>query len=232
MHRIFSFLRTNRAAFYWMLWLSVAPLLVSSVLVVGAIQYETQVADFSTWTWSGVFAAFALSMALGVTPTTFIALLTGYFLGFQALLGSVPAYTIAAWLGYLVARQLDGGTFLQSLHQFEKVQRTLQMLRADNAQVVVLARLSPVLPFAVMNVLFAMLRMRLRTVLLAGTVGMLPRTVLMTAIGQQAFQLRNVLEEGGGVTERVVVVALVLFSLVGLTFYIRRAMKKATSAER
>ncbi len=225
--RIRSFLlqlRSNRRLLLVTLWLGLAPLLASSALTALAIGHEADIAAWGTSHWLMLFVASSLTMALALTPTTFVALLTGYFLGWSALLPLVVAYSVAALGGYGLARWLDGGRLQATLQSFERADQVLRAVRTRSFGLVVLTRLSPLLPFAVMNLVLAVARVPLGTFWLAGTLGMLPRTTLMVVAGYQARQLREALTSPGSAASTWLTAALVLLSVVGLYVYFNRVL--------
>ena len=213
-------------------WMTLMPLLVSTALSYYAIAYESLTADFTSFTWSLFFLLSGLTMGLALTPTTFIALLSGYFLGLEAIFYVVPAYTLASLLGYQLTRWVDKGSLLQAIEQYSptkaiKLKQLLQGIQAHQFSLVVLARISPVLPFAMMNVVLPVAGVRLNNFLIAGTLGMLPRTLLSVWLGNQIKTLRTLVEDGGsGATSQLVFTALVVFSLLGFLYYGRRILEK------
>jgi uncharacterized membrane protein YdjX (TVP38/TMEM64 family) len=209
--------------------LGVLPLVFSSTLTVWVVRHEVEIRVFGTGTWVLVYAASVLTMAFALTPTTLVALLSGYFLGWASVGPVVLGYAMASLLGYLTARRLDGGQLLGYLSRKPNVRPVLDRLRADEFRVIFFARLSPVLPFAVTNVLFSFGGTSLRNFLLAGFLGMLPRTLLSIGVGTQGRRLRELLDNPSGASAAEwAVVGLVLVSLGGLAWVLRRAVKRAT----
>lgn len=149
-------------------------------------------------------------MAFALTPTTFVALLSGYFLGWNALIPMSIAYLSASYIGYKAASQIDKGSFLSGISKNPKFADAIERLRSGQLKVIILSRLSPVLPFAVMNVVLAMLKVDLRKLIWGGFVGMLPRTALAVFAGSQGRNIRQLLENPN---EN----ALIQAGLIGLT---------------
>lgn len=214
------------------LWVSVAPLAVSSVVTYYALTYETTIRQFGVGEWAAFFALSCVTMGLALTPTTFIALASGYFLGFAAVVGVVVGYTVASLIGFSLTYAVDQGQLMNSIYGWlgeDKAQRLRQLLHgiADHQfGIIVMARLSPVLPFALMNVVLPVAGMRLRSFLVAGTLGMLPRTASFVWLGSEAKTLRTLVEEGGdGLLPRLLLVGLLVVSLVGFFYYGRRIVK-------
>ena len=215
------------------LWVSVAPLAVSSVITYYALSYESTIRQFDLAAWIAVFAASCLTMGLALTPTTFVALASGYFLGLPALVGVVVGYTGASLIGFSLTHAVDQGQLMNSIYGWlseYKAQRLRQLLNgiADHQfGIIVMARLSPLLPFALMNVVLPVAGVRLRPFLVAGTLGMLPRTVFFVWLGSEAKNLRTLMEEGGeGLLPRLLLIGLLGASLVGFFYYGRRILDR------
>ena len=213
-------------------WVVVAPLLVSSAVTYYALTYEEAIAQFSIEAWVLVFLLSCLTMGLAFTPTTFIALASGYFLGLAAIPAVVLGYTVASLIGFLLTKAIDQGYLMSSIYRWlgdAKAQRLRQLLAgvADHQfGIIVMARLSPVLPFALMNVVLPVAGVRLRPFVVAGTLGMLPRTLFFIWLGSEAQRLRALIEEGGsGALSRVLLVGLLSISLVGFFYYGRRILR-------
>lgn len=228
-------LRTNRRSAALALWMAIVPLTVSSLVTVYALQYEEQIATFATLAWTIYFIGSCFSMALALTPTTFIATLSGYFLGMVAAPFVVLAYIIASFLGYQLTHLVDNGHFVETIRNLpggkgEKALRFLDGVKDNQFGLIIMARISPVLPFALMNVMLPIAGIRLREFLLAGTLGMLPRTLFFIWLGSQAQELRALIEEGGsGGTSQIIFILLLIISVLGLLYYGQRILKKYVS---
>jgi uncharacterized membrane protein YdjX (TVP38/TMEM64 family) len=166
-------------------------------------------------------------MAFALTPTTFIALLSGYFLGWKAFLPIAITYWIASLIGFKVAQMIDGGRFLRILSEKPKVKQVLENLQKDEFKIILLARLSPVLPFAVTNVLFSFSGTKIRNFLTAGFLGMLPRTILSIWIGTQAQEIKRLIEHPSeGNLSQILILGLIGGSILGLGYFVKKAVEK------
>lgn len=204
------------------------PLLGSSSLLV--LLYEKQ--DLLTHLSRGqtllYFAVIAFTMAFALTPTTFVAIVTGYYLGWAGLPGMVLAYALAAALGYELAQRLDHGKLLRFLHLFPKADAVLTELKAESWQLILLTRLSPVLPFALMTFVLALVQVPRRRFLLASVVGMLPRSLFFYWLGTQASDVLALLRDPDeGTLSKLVLLGLVAASLFGLFVVFNQALKRA-----
>ena len=202
------------------------PLLVSSSISYWVITHENDIQYFTVQNWIIVYIFACFTMAFALTPTTFIALLSGYFLGWNAFIPVAITYWIASFLGYKTAQFIDGGHFLTILSEKPKVKHILENLQKDEFKIIILARLSPVLPFAVTNVLFSFSGTKLRNFLTAGFLGMLPRTILSIWIGTQAKEIRRLIEHPSeGNTSQFLILGLIAGSALGLGYFVKKAIK-------
>lgn len=219
------FLKSNRALAFGLGFFSVVPLLFSSFLgswlLFNIEAVNRLMPEYGLW----FVLASCLTMATGLTPTTFVALITGFFVGWQGAGVLVLAYIVASGIGYGIGRLLDGGHFLKSLMQFPVATHLAEDLRATPAAMVVLMRLSPALPFCLMSLLLAALKVNLRTYLLAGAVGMLPRTLFSLWLGTQSRDLVELLHHGGGQLEAVIVIAGSILTVALLVWLVMKRVK-------
>ncbi|GAC1380068.1 MAG: hypothetical protein NVS3B25_18860 [Hymenobacter sp.] len=169
----------------------------------------------------------AFTMAFALTPTTFVAIVTGYYLGWGGLPGMVVAYALAAAIGYELAKRLDHGKLRHFLHLFPKAEAVLSELQQQSWQLILLTRLSPVLPFALMTFVLAIVGVPRRRFLLASVLGMLPRSLFFYWLGTEASDVLALLRDPDqGTLSKLVLVALVAASLFGLYLVFNRALQK------
>lgn len=224
--------RNNFSSFLTMLLLGVVPLLGSGTLL--ALLYERQaLLQHLTLGQSLLyFVAVALTMALALTPTTFVAIVTGYFLGWMGLPGMVAAYALAAALGYELALRLDQGKLRGFLLNFPKADAVLGELQRQSWQLIVLTRLSPVLPFAFMTFVLAMVGVPRGRFLSASVVGMLPRSLFFYWLGTQAQDVLALLHNPSqGTTSKLLFIVLIVASLLGLYLLFNRALKRVLARQ-
>lgn len=197
--------------------LSVAPLLTSSFITYQVLANELILAQLSTTQWSIVTAVCVLTSAFALTPPTFLALVFGYFLGWYALLPLFALNMTAILFVNVGVRWLDGDRLRHQLEQNPRVRQVLAQIEQEELKFIFFTKLSPVLPFAVTNLVFALSGARLRNVLLGGFLGMVPRTALAVWVGRQAHELRTLLENPNSANwTQWVIGALVGVSMVGL----------------
>ncbi|MCJ8164106.1 VTT domain-containing protein [Pontibacter sp. E15-1] len=223
-----ALLRENASTFISMLLLVVVPVVVSSTLAVVLYQYQDLLANLSWGQMLLYFAVISVTMAFALTPTTFVALVSGFYLGWGGFAGIVVSYGIAALLGYALAQLIDHGKMMSFLNRFEKARILMQELRHESWVLIILTRISPVLPFALMNFVLSLLQIDKRKFFIASIVGMLPRTLFFYWVGTQARDVLSVLQSpDSGTGGKLLVIALIIISIGGLYLLFDRALKRA-----
>ncbi|WP_338874114.1 VTT domain-containing protein [Spirosoma sp. SC4-14] len=205
--------------------LSVTPILFTSLLTYYAIIYESFIATFTVWQWAAITLICTITSA-GLTPPTMLALIFGYFLSWHAVL---PLFIInlggILFINVLV-HWLDHDRFLTFLRRNPKAQSVLDRILNKELEVIFFAKLSPILPFGLTNLLFALSGAQLKNILLGGFLGMTPRTLLAIWSGHEAHEIRTLLENPNQSTwTQLVVIALIVVSIAGLWQVIQRALK-------
>ena len=231
-----AFLRTlfqqNLSTFLTLLALVAVPLLGSSTLLVLLYEHQALLQHLSLAQSLLYFGVVSLTMALALTPTTFVAIVSGYFLGWPGLPGMVAAYALAAALGYELALRLDQGKLRGFLLNFPKAGAVLQELHQQSWQLIMLTRLSPVLPFALMTFVLAMVGVPRGRFLGASVLGMLPRSLFFYWLGTEASDVLALLRNPDqGTGSKLLLIGLVVASLLGLYLLFNRALKRALAKQ-
>lgn len=212
---------------FYFLFLVVNPVVFSSGLMFYLIHQTVIIEEINSLYWIVFFAGSIVSMAFALTPTTFVALLGGYFLQWNAVLMVVPAYLTASILGFYVAGLIDQGVLLGYVSGKKKVAIFLQRLKKKEFLFIILSRLSPVLPFAMMNFVLSAMKVRLKTYVLAGFLGMLPRTLLFIWVGSMAHSIQEAMVSSReNVWLQVFTVSLIILSVIGLLYLTGRSLQK------
>lgn len=206
--------------------LSALPVLFSSVLAYYAVVHESFIRSLTNWQWTGLTVACAITSA-GLTPPTVLALIFGYFLGWQAVL---PLFVInfgGILFINLIVHWLDHDRFLQYLRQNPKAQSVLDRISDKELEVIFFAKLSPILPFGLTNLLFALSGAKLKNILIGGFLGMTPRTLLAVWSGREAREIRSLLDNPNRSSwGQIIIVVLILVSIAGLWQVVRGALKR------
>lgn len=204
------------------------PVVGSSVLSYLLYQNQDVLQHLTTVQMLLYFAFIGVTMAFALTPTTFVALVTGFYFDWAGLPGMVLAYALAALVGYEVATRLDHGKMTAFLHHFPKAEAVMRELKTESLQLIILTRISPVLPFALMTFVLAVMRIDRRRFLLGSVLGMLPRSLFFYWLGTKAQDVFALVRDPDtGTAGKLLLIALVVISLFGLYYLFDRALKRA-----
>ena len=205
--------------------LSVTPIVFTSVLTYYAVVYEPVIARFSTLQW-GIITIICAITSAGLTPPTMLALIFGYFLGWQAVMPMFVVNFGGILFINLIVRWLDHDQVLAFIHRNPKAQSVLDSILNNELEVIFFAKLSPILPFGLTNLLFALSGAKLKNILLGGFLGMTPRTILAIWSGHEAHAIKTLLDNPNqGSWTQIIVVGLILVSIAGLWHAIQKSMK-------
>ena len=211
-----------------------AALLVAGLVVLGVIAILLPVGELLTpmleWVRSlgdlgpvllvAVYAIATVLMVPGVLLTLAAGFLFGLAIGTLVVMaGSVGG----AVLAFLAGRYLARGYVERLASRFPRFAIIDQAVEQRGFQVVLLTRLSPLLPFNVLNYLFGATRVSLGVYALASWIGMAPGTVMYVYFGAAAKDLPRLLRgefEGG--SGQAVLFFVGLAATVAVTLYATR----------
>jgi len=162
----------------------------------------------------GLYAVVTVLMSLGMLPTTFVAILTGFVgSGWKLLPFMIVAYGIASFFGYTVGQKTNREYWLGLIKRFKKGEDLIHNVEDKSNLFVFSCRLSPLLPFGISNVALSVLGVPLKRFLTWGTLGMLPRTILSVWLGVQAEDFASAFSSGKELPVfQLVTVVLILLS--------------------
>ncbi len=203
------------------IFLTVVPLLFSSVLTVAIITHENQITMFNWQNWLLISLVCCLTCTFAFTPPTLLALIFGYFIGWNAILPVFAINMSAILLVNIITKMIDGERFKSYLSDNQKVSVILENIRRQELKVIFFTKLSPVLPFALTNFVFALSGAKLRNILWGGFLGMIPRTVLAIWTGSQAKEIKRLLENPNeGNLQKILIIVLLIISVGGILYFI------------
>ncbi len=205
-------------------FLTILPFLTSSIVGLWMIQNETLIKSFGLKEWLIVCLSCAFACALALIPPTLLAFGFGYFLGWGAVIPLILINLIAIALVYAIVGQMDKRSLLQYISQFQRISTFLNRVYSDEVRFVFFTKLSPVLPFALTNLVFALMGIRFKNIIVGGFLGMIPRTILAVWVGKEAEQISRLIQNPNeNLMSRIVLLILVVVSVIGL---IRILVKK------
>ncbi len=160
--------------------------------------------------------ALALLLGLALLPTTLSALVTGYYFGWMGFPGLFIGYLLANVIGYGLGKALNAD-FLSLLYlRKPELQAQIESRVQRPQSLIFFVRISPVIPFAISNFLFASLQIDLKKVLLYGVPGMLPRTLIAFVTGLLASSMLDARKALNDPWQIALLAALLLISCWGL----------------
>lgn len=208
-------------------FLVVLPLVSTSILSYYFIENEAFFLGFSVVGWMLFSMSSIFTQAFALTPPTFCGLVLGYFWGWKTLPFLVFANLCSIFIVVFLSQRLNKDFLMRFISSKPKALILLDKIKKEELKIITLTKLSPVLPFTLTNVVFALSGAKFKNILLGGFMGMIPRTVLSIWTGTQAKEIRNLLENPNeGLVEKMVLFLLVLVSVFGLLWVLNRAISK------
>ncbi len=228
---ILNHLKEGRSFLFLLLFFAVLPLLVSSSFIYLYQSNQHLLAQNTPLTLVLFHLAAVPAMAFALTPTTFIAIISGYFFSWYGLAGIVVSYPLAALLGLKFGGAARTLILRRSATRSAELQAFTDRVRRQGFPMIVFARLSPVLPFAMTNVALSALRLNPVPFMAATMIGMFPRTFIFFMLGKDAPEIwsfvQNPTFEG---IHRLIPLVLIVISSAGLLWVGRRIFKNSPEA--
>lgn len=225
-----SLYRQNPLIAFAVVWVTIVPAIGSTILIGYIYQNPHLFPSLHTITYFLVTLTAAMMMGLALCPTTLLAILSGYLWGWKVFPLLVVAYSLASLIGYFIGLKLDKNSLNILLGNYPKVQKIVTEKRHQIGTLVFFVRISPVIPFAFSNLLFASLKAGWKNVLIYGFMGMLPRTFMAFSLGLAAGSIRDAIENRSGGHQVIVFAVLLLLSIWGIVrfFKMPRSGDKST----
>ncbi len=198
---------------------------------------NSYISEFLTWVQGlGVWGPVALAAAYVVAcvfllPGSLLTLGAGFAFGlFRGFLAVWVGSNVGAAAAFLVGRTLARGWVEKKVASNPKFRAIDQAIGEQGFKIVFLVRLSPVIPFNLLNYGLGLTRVSFRAYVLGTFLGMLPGTVMYVYLGSLG---KNLAEMSAGrektVEEQVLFFAGLLATVV-VTVLITRVAKKALAA--
>jgi uncharacterized membrane protein YdjX (TVP38/TMEM64 family) len=172
---------------------SIMPILMSGIVIIWVYGNIDSLKSGSIIDTIFIFIGFSIAMGLSIIPTTFVALISGYIWGINALIPLIISYIFATVIGSNLSKWIDNDQILTQINKSAKAKNILNRLQNEQFKIIALARMSPVFPFGISNVIFTYMGVSLRNLLFAGILGMLPRTIFMVWLATKAENIQILL---------------------------------------
>jgi uncharacterized membrane protein YdjX (TVP38/TMEM64 family) len=177
--------------------------------------------------WFLIFALAVPLLSLGILSSTLLALMAGYFLGWESLYYYLPCYVASSYIGYKIISFIDQGKTIQLLQHSQRLKKAFSFLEIYPFTSVLFLRLSPVISFGQLTALCSFIRLNIFQYLIASSLGMIPRTLLAIWCGiyikeQQATLVHYRLPE----SYTPFIIGLFIISLTGILYTLKRSFSK------
>lgn len=160
------------------------------LLLLGSPNVERAVADIGlrvegAGVWGMVlFGGLYVIATVAMLPGTILGLVAGYLFGpLTGVLIVSPSSVLGATLAFLLARGAFRERVTRALNRVPRFGAIAQAVSEDGFKVTFLLRLSPLVPFNLLNYSLGLTGVRLRSYVLASFVGMLPGTAAIVYLG-------------------------------------------------
>ena len=215
MEELEKFFEENKVVFTSLMILTVLPLItIAGVWYYGVTEIADMLKNPATSTIVLLVILGAFTMAIGIIPTSIAGLACGFIFGFDSFPLFIFTYAFAASLGYWGFLIFDKGHFVDKLRQMPQVETFWQKKDRFNWALVFFTRLTPVMPFAVTNVVLAACKFRFPVYIFGSIAGILPRAAVFFWFGTEAQNLTEALDGKDGDYSRKIVTAV--FLMIGL----------------
>lgn len=219
-------LKAEPSWFGLMVFFGAMPAIVSSSLLLLFYDKIPVIAASQAFTLL-FYAAASFTMFLGLTPTTFIAVISGFAFGWKGLGLMMVAYPAAAIMGLVFGQIINRWITGSEGFVHPGLKRFFDALGEQQFLLFFFCRLSPVLPFAMTNVALSRMQVRIVPYITGTMVGMFPRTLLFFLAGTQTRDLAAFLQNPSSSTaDQLVLPVFVLVSIAGLAILFNRAIKR------
>ena len=208
------------------LYTGLMPLIMSGLVSAWAYGNINEIKDLSLINLLLIWIGLSFAMGFSLIPTTFVVLLTGFIWGFGAIIPLILSYILATIIGSTLSKWIDNDQILKQIDKNDKAKNILSKLENEQFKIVALARLSPVFPFGVSNVVFTYLGVPLKQLLIAGIVGMLPRTIFMVWLASKAVNIQNLFKTNWQTYLKSPIFIIGILSIIALVIVVYRAVKR------
>ncbi|MCL6260191.1 VTT domain-containing protein [Aquiflexum sp. TKW24L] len=218
--------RINPAVALALVWVAVMPSLGSLLGFPVLVHYAETLSDLdflSFFTAPVYLIIVTLLMGFALMPTTLVAGLSGFIFGWEAFPFLFLAYNFASVLGYGWGKKLGGESLDLILDRYPKAKNLIEAKRNRMGELIFFGRLSPILPFAVSNLLFSVLHVGWKKLVLFGSIGMLPRTIITFSAGTLGSNIYGAINQEGISGKAWIFIFLLLLSVWGIwRFFVRK----------
>ncbi|MDC0048311.1 TVP38/TMEM64 family protein [Verrucomicrobia bacterium] len=135
--------------------------------------------------------------------------------------------TLGAVAAFLISRYLARGFIEKKIDKSQKFSAMDMAIKREGWKIIFLARLSPIIPFFLLNYALGLTKIRLRTYIISSWTGMIPGTVLYTYIGSLG---KTILTTENSLSDWVIL-GVGLIATVSVTLIISKIAKRSLALD-
>lgn len=171
---------------------------------------------------------------LALLPTNVIGIVSGWAFNFEVgLLVLMIGVVGSAFTSFLINSRISGEHFLKAIDKHPRSAAIHKALLQDDIRktilIIILLRISVIMPFALTNFLMAASRVPVRAFVIGTAAGMLPRSAAMVFVGSGLSELN--LANTGETYLFMIGVAATVVSVITIAVLSRKALEKLTRNE-
>ena len=175
-----------------------------------------------------LFVGVYVAAEIALVPGSLLTMAAGFAYGpVKGLFVASPASVLAAAAAFLLARTLLRGWIQRKIAHSPKGRAFDRAISANSFKLILLLRLSPAIPYNVLNYALGLSNARLDRYVLASFIGMLPGTWLYVYLGSLARTAAGLGEAGhAGGPQRLVLMVIGLAATIVAVALVTRAARR------
>lgn len=181
------------------------------------------------WTGIALFVAIYVVAAVALLPGSLFTLAAGFAYGpVGGLLVASPASVLAATVAFLLGRTVLRNWIRTRIQRYPKARALDTAIGTNSFKLILLLRLSPVIPFNILNYALGLSDAKVGRYVVASSVGMLPGTWLYVYLGSLATTAAQLTEAGqAGTPQKWILTGVGLLATVLVVVLVTRAAQRA-----
>ncbi len=211
--------------------------IAASLLLLPMKQYVLAVLQWTATlgSWAPVFvAAFYVAACVFFLPGSILTLGAGFLFGLWT--GTITVWVganVGAWAAFLVGRTIARDWVSKKIAGNPKFSAIDEAVGREGLKIVTLLRLSPVVPFNLLNYALGLTKVSFTNYALGTLIGMLPASIMYVYLGTAARDLAAIAagEVEGGSAQQIFLFAGLVVTVIVVTVVTRVARKSLKEAE-
>jgi uncharacterized membrane protein YdjX (TVP38/TMEM64 family) len=159
-----------------------------------ALELIEWIRDLGALGWLA-FAGLYVAVTVGLVPAAALTLGAGFAYGLAGALLVWPAAVIGAGLAFFIGRRLARGFVADKLGSSARFRAVDDVVGERGFRIIALLRLSPLIPFGLLNYGLSLTRVRPRDYLLATAVGIVPGMFMYIYLGSTVGTLAAIADD-------------------------------------